>query len=262
MKKLRLPSEIVYLLSLVLISLAVAMVTASDLGISMVVAPAYLLSLKVGFLSFGVAEYVIQGLVFLIFCLLKRKVRLVYFGAFLTCVIYGGMLDLWRLVPLFDPSVTPVGSMGTPLRIVLFGCGMLLTSFSVALSFKTYLYPQVYDFFVKDIGGKFGNKRFLFKVGFDLTFLAVALVMSFAFFGEIRGIGVGTIIMAFLNGFIIGFFDRFFDKTLHVSPLFGKIEKIFAEKKEPAEKERGLGLAACESADDKESADINNPTTE
>ena len=256
MKKLTLPSELVYIVSLSLVALSVAMLTASDLGLSMVVAPAYLVSLKLDFLSFGTAEYVVQAIVFIVFCIIMRKVRPIYFTAFVSAIIYGGILDLWRLIPLFDPSVTPVGSLDMPFRVMLFAGGMLLMCFSVALSFKTYLYPQVYDYFVEKVGGKFGNKRFLFKLGFDLTFLAVSFILTFAFFGEVRAIGAGTVIMAVGDGFLIGLFEKFFDKTLHVSPLFPKFAKFFDEKEETAEKAAAAETAACDDGD------VNNPKSE
>lgn len=49
-------------------------------------------------------------------------------------------------IPFLNPAATPPGSMNLPLRIAMFVIGMILTSFSVALFFKTYLFPQVYDF--------------------------------------------------------------------------------------------------------------------
>lgn len=51
--KIKVSSEIGYLAAIVLLSLAVAMLSAADFGISMIVAPAYLLSLNLQFLSFG-----------------------------------------------------------------------------------------------------------------------------------------------------------------------------------------------------------------
>lgn len=49
--KLKLFQEISYLLGVILLSLSVAVVTASDLGVSMIVLPAYVLSQKVSFLT-------------------------------------------------------------------------------------------------------------------------------------------------------------------------------------------------------------------
>ena len=44
----------------------------------MIVAPAYILSLKFEFLTFGQWEYVLQSLLFIVFCIIKRKVKLIY----------------------------------------------------------------------------------------------------------------------------------------------------------------------------------------
>ena len=80
-RKLKIPSEVVYILAVALLSLAVAMLTAANFGVSMIVAPAYLLSLKVGIFTFGQAEYVIQAGLFIIFCIVMRGFRAVYLSA-------------------------------------------------------------------------------------------------------------------------------------------------------------------------------------
>ena len=183
MKKIKFSAEICYLCAIIVLAFSVAMLTAADFGISMIVAPAYLLSLKTGFLTFGQAEYVIQAGLFIVLCLVLRKFKFVYAISFVTCLIYGAVLDLWRLIPFFNPSVTAPGSMNMPLRIFMFVAGVLLTAFSIALFFKTYLYPQVYDFFVKAVSTKYGIKISIFKTIFDLTCLAVSLIMTFCFFG-------------------------------------------------------------------------------
>ena len=85
--KIKVSSEIGYLAAIVLLSLAVAMLSAVDFGISMIVAPAYLLSLKLPFLSFGQAEYVIQAGLFIVLCVVLRKFRAVYLFSFITCLI-------------------------------------------------------------------------------------------------------------------------------------------------------------------------------
>ena len=229
-KKIKISSEVVYLFAIVLLAFAVAMLSAADFGISMIVAPAYLLSLKTGFLTFGQAEYVIQAGVFIVLCIVLRKFKFVYLFSFATCLIYGFVLDLWRKIPFFNPSVTVPGSMDLWLRIVLFVLGVLLTSFSVALFFKTYLYPQVYDFFVKAVSGRYGIKISILKTIVDLSCLTASVIMTFAFFGKIVGIGWGTLVMAFINGSIIGFFSKAFDKIFDFQPTFKKFASLFELK--------------------------------
>ena len=220
MRQRRVPSELCYGLSILLLSFAVAMVAAAGFGVSMVVAPAYILSLKVPFLTFGQSEYVVQAILFAVFCVLMRRVKLVYFSSFLTCLIYGAVLDLWRLViPLLNPAVTEPGSMAMQLRIVLFTGGMLLTAFSVALFYRTYLYPQVYDFFVKGVAARFSLDRTKFKIACDVASLGIAVALSLLFFHRLNGIGVGTLIMTALNGVLIGAFGKMIDRLFVFYPL-------------------------------------------
>ena len=232
-KKLKIPGELAYFAAIILLSFAVAMLTSANFGISMIVAPAYLLSMKTGFLSFGQAEYVIQAGVFIVLCIALRKFKLVYLSSFVTCLIYGAVLDLWRLLPCFDPAVTPPGSMDLWLRIVMFVAGVMLTAFSIALFFKTYLYPQVYDFFAKAVSSKYGIKISVFKTAFDLTCLTASVIMTYCFFGKLVGVNWGTLVMAIVNGTLIGFFSSALDKICDFTPIFGKFSALFVlDKKE------------------------------
>ena len=227
MKKIRISSEVAYFAAIALLSLAVAILTAANLGISMIVAPAYLLSLKTGVLTFGQAEYVIQAGLFIVLCIILKKFKFAYLFSFVTCLIYGIALDLWRKIPCFNPTVTEPGSMDLWLRIAMFVVGVILTAFSVALFFKTYIYPQVYDFFVKAVSDKYGIKLSVLKTIVDLTCLTSSVIMTFAFFGEIKGIGWGTLVMALLNGAIIGFFSKLLDRTFDFQPTCRKLAVAF-----------------------------------
>ncbi len=231
MKKIKVYSEVVYLVAIIMLSFSVAMITSTNFGVSMIVAPAYILSQKLSFLTFGQSEYIIQGILFIVFCCLMKKVKIVYFSSFLTGIIYGAVLDLWRLIiPHFNPNITVPGSMAFPLRIIYFVIGALLTSLSVALFFKTYLYPQVYDFFVKGISNKFSVSRTKFKTGFDASCLIIASIMTFLFFGKFVGVGIGTIIMTCFNGLIIGIFGKLLDKIFVFEPIYKEFSKKFELK--------------------------------
>lgn len=227
-KKITLHSEAVYAAAIIILSFAVAMLSAADFGISMIVAPAYIISQRLEVITFGQGEYLVQSVLFIVFCILMKKVRMTYFSSFVTCLIYGAVLDLWRFaVPVFNPSVTEPGSMAMPVRIIFFIIGMILTAFSVMLFYKTYFYPQVYDFFVKGISLRFGIDRTKFKIIFDFTCLIVSCILTLAFFKSFVGVGIGTLIMTALNGFIIGKFDKLFDKYVILKPIFPKLAGQF-----------------------------------
>ncbi len=226
-KKIKINSEATYIVAILLLSLSVAMLTSANFGISMIVAPAYLLSLKIEFLTFGRAEYVVQAVIFIVLCLVIRKFRPIYLTSFLTCLIYGLALDLWRMIPFFNTSVTPPESLALWARILLFMGGFILTGFSVALFFKTYFYPQVYDFSVKCITARYHFKMFVVKTSVDFTMLGIGLILSFCFFGKLVGIGWGTLVMAVLNGTIIGLFSKLFDHFFDFKPAFPKFASFF-----------------------------------
>lgn len=226
-EKIIISSELAYLLANITLSFSVAMIAITDFGVSMIVAPAYILSQKLGFLTFGQSEYVVQALLFIVFCILMKKLKAVYFCSFITGLIYGFMLDLWRMVPIFNQNLTSAQDLSIVVRIIFFTVGMLLTSFSIAMFFKTYLYPQVYDFFVKGISYRFSISRTKFKTCFDISCLIVSVIMSLALFGGFVGVNVGTLIMAVINGTIIGFFSKFLDKHFEFVPTFKKFAKHF-----------------------------------
>lgn len=225
MKPLRIPSELAYLAALTVLALSVTMTAAADFGVSMIVAPAYIVSLKWPVFTFGQAEYLVQGLLFVVFCIWMRRIRPLYVVSFATGLLYGAILDLWRLIPAFSPAA--VGTASMPMRLFLLLAGMVMTSFSVALLFRVYLYPQVYDFFVKGITARYGLDRTRFKQGFDAACLLVSVALSFLLFGKLNGVGFGTLLMTVCNGFLIGGFDRLIGKTLEVRPLFSRVAACF-----------------------------------
>lgn len=226
MKKLTLHSEIVYFVAIALLALSVAMLTSAGYGLSMLVAPAYLLSLKIG-ITFGEAEYIIQAILFVLFCLITRRFKLAYLSSFVTCLIYGVILDLWQRIPIFNPAIYPSESFDTWARILMFILGTLLTCFSVALFFKSYLYPQVYDFFVKGICERFHAKNLVVKTIFDFSLLAIGTTMTLLIFGEFKGIYWGTLAMAVCCGTFIGFFGKLLDKIIAVKPIFPRFAVYF-----------------------------------
>ena len=227
MKKINLSSELAYIIGVVFLALSVAIVSAADFGVSMVVAPAYILSLKVGFLTFGQSEYVVGAILFTLLCIIVKRIKPTYFFSFFTCLFYGAVLDLFRLIPMFNPEVCPPSSYNFFVRIIFFIVGELITTFSVAMAFKTYLYPQVNDFFVKGIAVNKNLDLPKLKRIYDFSFFAIGVIMSLTLFGKFVGIGVGTVILTAINGVLIGFFSKLIDKIFIIKPSFPKIAKYF-----------------------------------
>lgn len=212
MKKKVFYSELAYILGLVSLALSAAFMERADFGVSMVVAPAYLLHLKVSqylpFFSFGMAEYTLQAVLLIVMVIVIRKFRLSYLFSFVTAVVYGFILDLSMMCVAFIPSELLVT------RIILYIIGLLGCAIGVSLLFHTYISPEVYELFVKEVSSIMKVDINKFKTIYDLSSCLLAIIMSFMFFGlwHFEGVKIGTVVCALLNGVTIGMFSKLFDK--------------------------------------------------
>ena len=232
MKKLTIHNEIAYVLAIVFLSFAVAMLAAADFGVSMITGIPYILYLyfkdMLPFLTLGMWEYFIQTLLLIAFCIITRHFKIVYLSSYICCILYTLVLDLVRkLIPVLNPDVTAPGSMAMPFRIVLFVSGMVLTSFAISIFFHTYMYPQVYDFFIKGLCIHFGWNLIRGKRIYDASLLLGCVVLSLILFHGFKGIGIGTIIITIMNSILIGLFGKFWDRCTKWVSLFPKLEKKF-----------------------------------
>ncbi|MCR5442342.1 MAG: DUF6198 family protein, partial [Sphaerochaetaceae bacterium] len=193
-------TELAYVLGLIFVALGVAFMEKPDFGVSMVVAPAYILHLKISetysFFTFGMAEYTLQAVLLIIMALVLRRFKLSYLFSFVTAVIYGFILDLCMLLV----SYVPMENMA--LRITYYTLGMVLCAIGIALFFHTYIAPEVYELFVKEVSSKYGVEIHRFKTGYDICSCLIGVILSFIFFGfgVFRGVKWGTIICALING--------------------------------------------------------------
>lgn len=197
-------TEWAYLLGLAILALGTALMEKADFGMSMVVAPAYLVYLKVsqvwpGF-TFGMAEYTLQAVVLVLLGMVMRRYKWSYLLSFATAVLYGLMLD--GAVGLLAPLTCDAGWA----RAACFVPGMAACSLGVSLLFHTYLSPEAYELFVKEVSGKMNMDIHRFKTIYDCVSCALGVALSFAFFGfgRFEGVKAGTILCALVNGWLIG----------------------------------------------------------
>ena len=192
----------------------------ADFGMSMIVLPAYIISQKISTISFGQAEYIIQGVLFIIFCIVMKEFKKSYLMSFVTGILYGIILDLWKNVLFRNIVITNI-----IIRILFYMIGMFLSAFAIALFYQTYLYPQVYDFFVKGIAEKYHLQIKRVKTIFDLSFLLLAFMLSVLLFQQLIGIGIGTVIMALFNGTMIDIFKNKLNHRIDFKPYFYQLSK-------------------------------------
>ena len=219
-------TELAYVLGLIFVALGVAFMEKPDFGVSMVVAPAYILHLKISetysFFTFGMAEYTLQAVLLIIMALVVRRFKLSYLFSFVTAVIYGFILDLCMLLV----SYVPMENMA--LRITYYTLGMVLCAIGIALFFHTYIAPEVYELFVKEVSSKYGVEIHRFKTGYDICSCLIGVILSFIFFGfgVFRGVKWGTIICAMINGTLIGLCSKVLEQRFEFKDGLG-LRKYF-----------------------------------
>ncbi len=205
-------TELSYVVGLITMAFGAAFTELAGLGMSMVVAPTYILHLKISeflpWFSFGVAEYCVQALLVAITAIVMRRFKISYLFSFVTALIYGTVLDGAMLLLTLFPNEE------LWLRIIWFIIGSLLCSLAVSLFFHTYISPEAYELIVKEFSNKFPLSINKIKTAYDCISTAVAIILSFCFFGfgVFRGVGVGTVICAIVNGFLIGKISAMLEK--------------------------------------------------
>ena len=219
-------TELSYVLGLVILALGVAFMEKPDFGVSMVVAPAYILRLKISqtysFFTFGMAEYTLQAVILVLMIIVLRRFRISYLFSFVTAFIYGFILDFWMIIV----SYIPMESLF--LRLVYYFLGMVLCSIGIAFLFHTYISPEVYELFVKELAAKYSLNIHHVKTVYDICSCLVGVAMSFLFFGfgVFKGVKVGTIVCALVNGTMIGFCSRFLESHFEFKDRI-KLRKYF-----------------------------------
>lgn len=226
MKKRVFYTELSYVLGIVILAIGTVFMEHANLGMSMVVAPAYLVYLKMSqilpFFTFGMAEYTLQAVILILMAVILKRFKITYFFSFVTAVLYGFTLDVAMI--LMDMFTAVVDGP----RIVFFLIGMVLCSIAVSLFFHTYISPEAYELFVKEVSAKFGININKFKTGYDCTSCLIGIVLSFIFFGlwHFEGVKIGTVFCALINGTLIGKCSAFFEKHWEFKDRFA-LKKYF-----------------------------------
>ena len=231
LKPLKKCGELAWLLGTVLCSIGVFLSAKSGFGVSMVVAPAFVLSNYLQpiapFFTFGNTEYVVQGVFMFVIMIVVKKFKIKYPLAFVTAVIYGLMLDGWRL--LFGQDIPTE----LYIRLIYMVLGALVTAFAIALYLRTFMSQQVYDMFVYEVATEKKKNVTVVKWIYDISSLVVAIVLMLILFNrfDLEMVGIGTLILTAVNTPLIALCGKLLDKFCDFSPLFPKMaEKVFSYK--------------------------------
>ena len=235
MNHIKKSSELLWFLGIIFVALGVAICSKANLGVSMIAAPTFVIRealapLWNGF-SVGVVEYLVQGVILVILCLLIRQFNWRYLLAFAVAVVYGYTLNffLWLLGGIAFDEVW--------LRWIMLIMGDLITGFGVACFFNTYMPLQVFELFVSELTKRYHLNINHVKWGFDISLLVISITLALVLFGDaatfdwstigyasFHNIGLGTLVTTVINSPIIQFMSHRIKRCFDPSPRFPKLE--------------------------------------
>ena len=219
-------TEAAYVIGLITLALGTAFMERANFGMSMVVAPAYLIYLKVSdylnWFSFGMAEYCFQTFLIIVLAIVLHRFKRKYLFSFITAFIYGSVLDVMM------NAVNLIPGNGILQRIVCYNVGLIICAIGVSLLFHTYIPPEAYELVVKEISSKFDWDINNTKTAYDCCSCIVAVVMSFLLIGfwRFEGVKLGTVLCALINGRMIGQCSNHFEKHFDFVDAF-RFRKCF-----------------------------------
>ena len=237
MKKLPRSAELLWLLGIVFVALGVAVCSKTNLGVSMIDAPTFVIQEAIaplwsGF-SVGVVEYLVQGVMLIILCLCVRRLNWRYLLAFAVAVVYGYTMNffLWTLSGVSFDTVW--------LRWVMLIVGDILVAFGVACFFHTYMPLQVFELFVAELTDRYRLRISRVKTIFDLSLLAISVSLAVLLFGDVgsldpgaighssfHSIGPGTLVTTAINSPLITLMSRLVRRVFDDTARFPKLERV------------------------------------
>lgn len=217
MKKPIFHTELAFFVGLALLAFGTALTAYGNVGISMVVAPAFVLHIYVSqflsWFSFGVAEYVLQAFVLIVLVVVLRKAKWSYLLSFAVTLLYGFLLDSSMMLTVLLPE-------SIYLQVAAYVVGAFICCSALALLFCSYFPPEAYELFSKEVAAKFNKPVHKVVNVYNLCSLLLAVILSLVLFGTIKGIGIGTVVCAFVYGSVINFFQKTYGKCFRFEDKF------------------------------------------
>lgn len=221
-KKINKIGELSWILGNILCAIGNCFASKSALGLAPIVAPAFVLNAKIPFISVGFCEYLIQGILLTICCIVIGRFKKRFIATICNIIFYGACFDFFNYI---FASIQPTDMLDRALCAIV---GTVITCFAVAMMLRTYIPPSAYEIFVKEIAIAKGFNVNRTKLIFDASMLALAIVLMFVLLGgfKFEFIGVLTVVTAFTNSILISFFGKVLDKYCDFSPAIPKLYKL------------------------------------
>jgi len=194
---------LLFVASLFINAFGIAFITKALLGTSPITSVTYVLSLFTPF-TMGIWT-ILLNLLFVVlepFLMTRRELRedlRMYLLQIPIAFCFGLFID-FSMFMLFwlEPSAYVM-----KVTVLLVGCVIL--ALGIALEVKANAAMMAGEYLVKAITRRFHGEFGYVKLGFDVTLLTIACILSLVFLSDIQGVREGTVVSALLVGPIVHF---------------------------------------------------------
>lgn len=204
-RKNKMASYVLFLASIVVMGLGISLVTHANVGTTAITSPPFVLSLSSLPLTFGTLT-ILFNITYIVIqiILMKEKFPKIQYLQIVVSFILGIAIDFWTaMVQNFTPTNYLV-----QLALVLIGC--FIIAFSTRMQLKADVVNNPAEGIVRAISTKTKSDFGSIKVKFDVFLVALAIVLSFVLFGNIQGVREGTIISAFITGYMVTWISKYY----------------------------------------------------
>lgn len=206
-KRYTVRGELALTVAVIINSFAVALTVYAGLGISPVSSFPYALSLVFPFLTLGTWTYLFQGALVITLMVLRRKFVPSYLFSFVVGFFFGTLLDVFG-------AWLPCLPHGLGWQILYFAVSCPIIGFGIALSNRCKLPIIPTDLFARDLSEIIGKPYPKVKTTYDLTCVALAVLLTGGILRNLQGIGVGTVVGALTYGRLAGVFGNLLDRRI------------------------------------------------
>lgn len=208
-----------FILGIIINSFGIAFITKSDLGTSQISSVPYVLSLEFSDYTFGMTTFIFNILFIIIqVIILRRDFHPIQILQVFANILFSFFIDVsMNWLSFFQPE-----SFIIKLISLFIGCMILALGICIEVAPNVIVVPGegvvralALAIAIKKPKVKFGT----IKIYFDITLIILACILSFIFFGELNGVGIGTIISALVVGKFINFINQHFKFLRHIRAL-------------------------------------------
>ncbi len=195
----------VFVLGLYFLSLGIVLIVCSSLGTTPISSVNYVVSLNTP-LSLGTCTFLINMLLILgQFWLIRgnntRRDTVEILLQIPFSFIFAAFIDINMMLA----SVFRRTSYLLAIALLLVGC--VVQSVGVVLEIKPRVAMMSAEAFVKYASSRYHKEFGKFKIGFDITLVSLAVIISLAVTGRVEGVREGSVIAASITGIIVTFLN-------------------------------------------------------